>query len=219
MAKKPDHITTVTEAFKHLGTMGQTRTINSLLKHEAAAATIQAHAVALMKIAEIVYEKNQPEFLTKARTATQLVVRNTAKKDHTLMGIATTLRRLADITERIFVWVDYYSDEQEVSGKLLVLDRHYGSTAHPEQDPVAFLTQYLDARMTSYYTELMSSHVFGMFQSYQDSGYKCVVAIELDGNAVFSFVHPKGYYKLVDLVYNHNSLMTDLAHLMGLTEA
>lgn len=219
MAKKPDHITTVTEAFKHLGTTGQTRTINSLLKHEAAAATIQAHASALMKVAEIVYDKGQSDFCSKARTGTQLIVRNTAKKDHTLMGMATSVRRLQDITERMFVWVDYYSDEQDVAGKLVALDRHYGKTNHPEQDPAAFLTAFLEGRMMSYYTELMASHLYGMFQSYLDSGYKCVVAIELNGNAVFSFTNPKGYYKLVDMVYNHDVLLVDLAHMLCLIEA
>lgn len=218
MAKKPDHLTTVTEAFKFLNETGQARTINSLLKHEAAAATIQAHAAGLLKVAEIVYEKNQPNFCAKVKTATSLVVRNISAV-HVLMGMATMVRRKQEIAERMFVWIDYFSNETEVAGKLSMLDKHYGTTNHPEQDPAEFLTGFLDARMGSYFTEMMSAHIYGMFQSYQDGGYKCVVAMELNGNAVFSFTRAAGHYKLIDLVYNHDSLLTDLAHLMVLTEA
>lgn len=219
MAKKPSHLTTVTEAFAHLKECGQITTINALLKHEAAAATIQAHATSLLKLAELIYDRSMGEmYNTPRHCGTEMVVRNLTKT-HVIMGMSTVMRRKEPQGERMFFWVDYYHDKQDVIPKLAMLDRLHGKTVHPDRDPVEMLRQFLEAHVTSSYTELMVANVFGAFQSYLDSGYKCVVAMELNGNAVFTFHNPNAHYELVDLVYNHSSLLADLAASMGLVAA
>jgi hypothetical protein len=219
MAKKLNHITTVTEAFRYLNDTGMKRTIQALLKDEAAAMMLQAHAATLLKTAEVVFEKGVADFVKKTRhTQTTLVARDLTPH-HVLAGIATMVRRKEPTTERMFVWTDYYNGQREIQAKMDVLDKFFGSTSHAEQHPVQVLEEYLKTQTTSYYTDVMTAHVFGMFQNLLDSGYKCVVAMPLDGNMVFTFTKADGFYGVIDIVYRHVTLLADLAATMGLMEA